>query len=55
MAVFSNADHIRSLLPPTARVASMANSGYYLNINTESWVKPPLLMSNLTDTLSPVS
>ena len=36
-----------------ARIAATANSGYYLNINTESWVEPPMRMSNLTATLSP--
>ena len=53
VAVFSNADHIHSLLPKTARIAATANSGYYLNINAESWVKPPMIMANLTSTLSP--
>eukprot|EP01050_Picozoa_sp_SAG11_P001603 SAG11_NODE_71_length_18338_cov_14.752974_7_plen_710_part_00 len=52
VAVFSNADHIHSLLPSTARVAATANSGYYLNINTESWTKPVAIMANLTGTLS---
>ena len=52
VAVFSNADHIHSLLPPRARIAATANSGYYLNVNTESWTKPVSIMANLTGTLS---
>ena len=55
VAVFSNADHLHHVLTdrlsPTTRIASIANSGYYLNVNTEPWVKPPLLMANLTSTL----
>jgi hypothetical protein len=39
VAVFSNADHLRSVLPSAARVAAMSDSGYYLNVNTESWVE----------------
>ena len=52
VAVFSNADHMWSVLPRTARVASVANSGFYLNINTESWTRPPMLMANMTGALS---
>jgi len=52
VAVFSNAEHVRTLLPLHARVASAANSGYYLNRNTEYWTRPPFLMGNLTGTLN---
>jgi hypothetical protein len=55
VAVFSNADHIRSLIPSTIRVAAAANSGYYMNteeIYTEYWTRPPFLMANLSGTLN---
>lgn len=55
VAVFSNADHIRSLLPSHVRVAAAANSGYYMNtkaLYTEYWTRPPFMMANLSSTLN---
>jgi hypothetical protein len=55
VAVFSNADHIRSLMPSNIRVAAAANSGYYMStkeVYVEYWTRPPYLMANLTGTLN---
>ena len=56
VAVFSNADAVRAMLPTAARVAGAANSGYYLSTHpeyTDYWTRPPYLMANLTASLSP--